>query len=95
MRRAASRPLRRVGRRHSHVDDGEVRALARRGPRGRNVVGLADDLEARAARRREGLAQEDGIVGEDDRIRSAGALKGCVSGSRRGRILRRSVEEAD
>jgi hypothetical protein len=58
----------RIGRWHPDVDDGEVRPLAldERQQAG-DIVGLADDLEARGGESgRQGLAEEDGIVGEDD-----------------------------
>jgi hypothetical protein len=57
-----------VGWRHPNINHGEVRALAiDEGQEAWDVVGLADDVEARGGERgREGLAEKDGIVSEDD-----------------------------
>ena len=78
--------LRRVRRRHPHVDDRDVRSLAvdeREQPG--NVLGLADDPEARRLERgRQRLAEQDGVVCQDDPDRprpvsSRGAPGSCAS----------------
>ena len=70
--------LRRVARGHPDVDDRKVGAFAvheRQQPG--NVLGLPDDVEAgRPERRRERLAEQDGVVGKDDPDRSSGAGHG-------------------
>ena len=79
--------------RHPHVDDRHVRPLAgdeREQPG--NVLGLADDPEARRLeRRRQRLAEQDRVVGKDDPDRSSVAGHGAAGlGAAAGR-----VEEAD
>ncbi len=87
--------LGRVGRRHPDVDDREVRALAiDEGQQAGHVIGLADDLEAGGGEsRREGLAEEDGIVGEDDPDpllgRAQGVRVGLVGDGGGGRYWKR------
>jgi hypothetical protein len=71
-----------MGRRHPDVDDHDIRALAGDDPEEpRNVGRLADDLEAgRRERCGEGLAQQDGIVGERDSERGS-AIRGAIRSS--------------
>ena len=60
--------LGRVGWRHPHIDDGDVRLLPLdEGQQLRHVSGLSDDSEAgRLQGGGEGLAEEHRIIGQDD-----------------------------
>ena len=52
-----------------------------------DVDRLPDDLEARRGKRgRKGLAEEDGVVGEDDPDRRVGRAQGDWRRARRGRL---------
>jgi hypothetical protein len=67
-----------MARRHPNIDNDNVWLLAiDQCQQAGDVNGLADDIEAgRAKGSREGLAQQDGIVGEDDPDLLAGRAQG-------------------
>src|SRR6188508_1161816 len=71
--------LGRVGRRHADIDHEDVRArCADELDEPVDPVGLADDLEpAGSERRRDGLAQEHRVIGEDDAQRAL-AHRACA-----------------